>query len=44
MTRIVTAAVFADAEHICDGVIGLKQLARPFELLLTDDSAGATAA
>ena len=38
MTRIVTAAVYADAEHICDGVIGLKQGA--LELLLT----GATAA
>ena len=27
MARIVTAAVYADAEHICDGIIGLKQRA-----------------
>ena len=26
--KIVTAAVYADAEHIVDGIIGLKQRAR----------------
>ena len=30
MTRIVSAAVYADAEHICDGIIGLKQRALEF--------------
>ena len=30
MARIVTAAVYADAEHICDGIIGLKQRALEF--------------
>ena len=42
MAKIVTAAVFADAEHIADGIIGLKQ--RALELTLADDAAGATAA
>ena len=42
MARIVTAAVYADAEHICDGIIGLKQ--RALELVLADDDAGAAAA
>ena len=32
--RIVSAAVFADAEHICDGIIGLKQ--RAYDLALAD--------
>ena len=40
--RIVTAAVYADAEHIVDGVIGLKQ--RALELALADGAAGAAAA
>ena len=40
--RIVTAAVYADAEHIVDGIIGLKQ--RALELVLADDDAGAAAA
>ena len=30
MARIVTAAVYADAEHIVDGIIGLKQRALEF--------------
>ena len=30
MAKIVTAAVYADAEHICDGIIGLKQRALEF--------------
>ena len=38
MARIVTAAVYADAEHICDGIVGLKQ--RALELRLADDGAG----
>ena len=42
LARIVTAAVYADAEHICDGVIGLKQ--RALELALADSDAGAAAA
>ena len=42
MAKIVTAAVFADAEQIADGIIGLKQ--RALELTLADDAAGATAA
>ena len=42
MARIVTAAVYADAEHIVDGVIGLKQ--RALELALADGDAGAAAA
>ena len=39
MARIVTAAVYADAEHIVDGIIGLKQ--RALELVLADDDAAA---
>ena len=39
---IVTAAMYADAEHICDGIVGLKQ--RALELRLADDGAGAAAA
>ena len=42
LARIVTAAVYADAEHIVDGVIGLKQ--RALELALADGDAGAAAA
>ena len=42
MAKIVTAAVFADAEHIADGIIGLKQ--RALELALADGAAGAAAA
>ena len=38
----MTAAVYADAEHIVDGVIGLKQ--RALELALADGDAGAAAA
>ena len=41
MARIVTAAVYADAEHICDGIVGLKQ--RALELQ-QDDTTDATAA
>ena len=36
MAKIVTAAVFADAEHIADGIIGLKQ--RAHDLALAGDS------
>ena len=36
MARIVTAAVYADAEHIVDGIIGLKQ--RAHDLALADGS------
>ena len=39
MARIVTAAVYADAEHICDGIIGLKQ--RAHDLALADADASA---
>ena len=42
LARIVTAAVYADAEHIVDGIIGLKQ--RALELALADGDAGAAAA
>ena len=42
MARIVTAAVYADAEHICDGIVGLKQHA--LELQQDDDTTDATAA
>ena len=42
LARIVTAAVYADAEHIVDGIIGLKQ--RALELALADGDAGADAA
>ena len=34
MARIVTAAVYADAEHIVDGIVGLKQ--RAHDLALDD--------
>ena len=36
LARIVTAAVFSDAEHITDGIIGLKQ--RAHDLALAGDS------
>ena len=36
LARIVTAAVLSDAEHIADGVIGLKQ--RAHDLALAGDS------
>ena len=36
LARIVTAAVFSDAEHIADGIIGLKQ--RAHDLALAGDS------
>ena len=42
MARIVTAAVYADAEHICDGIIGLKQ--RALEFARAGDGAGPPAA
>ena len=42
MARIVTAAVYADAEHICDGIIGLKQ--RALELAQAGDGADPPAA
>ena len=32
--KIVTAAVYADAQHIEDGVVGLKQ--RAYDLALAD--------
>ena len=35
MARIVTAAVYSDAEHIVDGIIGLKQ--RAFDLARAGD-------
>ena len=35
MARIVTAAVYSDAEHIVGGIIGLKQ--RAFDLARTGD-------
>ena len=38
MAKIVTAAVYADAEHICDGIVGLKQRA----LELQQDGSAAT--
>ena len=37
MARIVTAAVYADAEHIADGIDYLKQRAHDLAL---DDGAG----
>ena len=40
LSKIVTAAVYADAEHIVDGIIGLKQ--RAHDLALAD--AGSPAA
>ena len=42
MARIVTAAVYADAEHIVDGIVGLKQ--RALELQQDEDAADTTAA
>ena len=35
MARIVTAAVYSDAEHIVGGIVGLKQ--RAFDLARTGD-------
>ena len=40
--RIVTAAVYADAEHIVDGIVGLKQ--RALELQQDEGADGANAA
>ena len=37
MMRIVSAAVFANAEHICDGIVGLKQ--RAYDLAQADTRA-----
>ena len=36
LARIVTAAVLSDAEHIADGIIGLKQ--RAHDLALADET------
>ena len=38
----MTAAVYADAEHIVDGIVGLKQ--RALELQQDEDAADTTAA
>ena len=42
MAKIVTAAVYADAEHIVEGIVGLKQ--RAHDLALADPPAGTHAA
>ena len=42
LSKIVTAAVYADAEHIVDGIVGLKQ--RALELQQDEGADGAIAA
>ena len=44
MAKIVTAAVYADAEHICDGIVGLKQRALELQQDEGADATDATAA